>query len=134
MSNHEGNIIKQVQIQATAKGWRLFRNSVGQGWQGKKASVIGRDGEIVQLSGARRVKFGLALGSSDLVGWRPVVITPDMVGKTVAQFVSVECKTREYSKTTPDQDNWLDQVAESGGAAYIARPDGDGISLDQIEK
>jgi hypothetical protein len=89
--------------------------------------------QVVEIAFARRVNYGLAVGSSDLIGWKPVVITPDMVGKTIAQFVCVECKTKAYGATTEEQDNWLDQVAQAGGDAYIARPEGDGVRLYQIE-
>jgi predicted nucleic acid-binding protein len=47
-----------------------------------------------------------------------------MVGQTIAQFVAVECKTERYRRTTEEQDNFLGQVAVSGGAAYLARGDG----------
>jgi len=127
MSNHESNVITIVQIQASAKGWRLFRNSVGMAWQGRiteEQTIKDRSGvplHVIEIAGARRVAYGLAKGSSDLIGWRPVVITPDMVGQTLAQFVSIECKTSAYKNTTDDQDNWLDQVAQSGGFAAVAR-------------
>jgi hypothetical protein len=128
MANHESaKVIPQVLMEATAKGWRLFRNSVGQAWAGKASQGHNGDGERVAIIQApHRITYGLAVGSSDLVGWRPVVITQDMVGKQLAQFVSIECKTRAYGKTTEEQDNWLDQVAGSGGAAYIARENADG--------
>jgi hypothetical protein len=130
MSNtKEAAVVKTVQINASAKGWRLFRNAVGMAWQGK---LVGRGVESVALDGARRVPYGLGVGSSDLVGWRPVVITPDMVGKTVAQFCAVECKTPAYPDTTPEQDAFLDAVAAAGGAAYIARGESDG-SLEMYQ-
>lgn len=128
MGNYEGHIIPKVLVEATKKGWRLFRNSVGLGWQGRvteeqtiKDPKTGAPMHVVELIGARRLHYGLAKGSSDLIGWRPVEITPDMVGQTIAQFCAIECKTKAYGRTTEDQDNWLDQVAQSGGFAAVAR-------------
>jgi hypothetical protein len=129
-NNYEGSVITRVQLDATAKGWRLFRNSTGQGWQGQITEEYtlternGRPVHVVELTNARRVAYGLTRGSSDLIGWRPVIITTEMVGQTIAQFVAVECKTERYRRTTEEQDNFLGQVAGSGGAAYLARGDG----------
>jgi hypothetical protein len=127
-NNHEGAVLAAVMIEATSKGWRLFRNSVGQAWAGKpmNGTKAGGGDAVVVIERARRITYGLAVGSSDLVGWRSVTITPDMVGQTIAQFVSVECKTKAYGKTTPEQDNWLDQIAQAGGAAFLARENTDG--------
>jgi len=125
--NNEGAVITRILIEATKNGWRLFRNSVGLAWQGRPTeeySLAGRSGEsvhVVELAGARRVQYGLCRGSSDLIGWRPLVITADMVGQTVAQFVAIEAKTAQYSRTTAEQDNFLDQVSQAGGFAAVAR-------------
>lgn len=119
MSNHESShVIPQVEVLASSKGWRLFRNSVGEAWVGKAAPVVGGG---IMIKKPQRIKFGLKVGSSDLIGWAPIIVTPNMVGQKIAVFVSIECKTLSYKKTTEDQDNWLDNVAQAGGLAYIAR-------------
>ena len=64
--------------------------------------------------------MGLFPGSGDLIGWRTVTVTPDMVGKPIAQFLSIEVKT-PTGRVRPDQTNWLVQVNLSGGHAIIAR-------------
>jgi hypothetical protein len=64
--------------------------------------------------------MGLFPGSGDLIGWRTVTVTSDMVGKPIAQFLSIEVKT-PTGKVRPDQSNWLEQVNISGGLAIIAR-------------
>lgn len=67
------------------------------------------------------IKAGLGCnGAGDLIGFLPVKITPEMVGKTVAIFMSVEVKT-ETGKIKPDQLLWVDAVKKSGGIACIAR-------------
>jgi len=95
---------------------RLFRNQVGEGYVGKAL----RDPEGVFLSDARHVRMGLFPGSGDLIGWRTLMVTPDMVGKLVAQFLSIEVKT-PTGKIRPDQRNWADQINSAGGLAIIAR-------------
>lgn len=83
---------------------KLFRNNVG----GLKDAQ------------GRYVQFGLHPGSGDLIGWKSVTVTPDMVGHKVAVFVSLEVKT-ESGKVKPDQINWLHQVNEAGGIAAVVR-------------
>jgi hypothetical protein len=89
---------------------------VGEGYVGKAL----RDPEGVFLTDARHVRMGLFPGSGDLIGWRTVTVTSDMVGKPIAQFLSIEVKT-PTGKVRPDQYNWLEQVNISGGLAIIAR-------------
>jgi hypothetical protein len=98
-------------------GLRLFNNPVGEAWMGKTVSQA--NGQIV-LRYPRRVRFGLVPGSSDLIGFRTVVMTPDMVGQRIAQFVAIETKG-PAGRVTKDQKNFLRVVDESGGIAVLAR-------------
>ena len=95
---------------------RVFRNQVGEGYVGKAL----RDPEGVFLRDARHVRMGLFPGSGDLIGWRTLTITSDMVGKPIAQFLSIEVKT-PTGRVRPDQHNWADQITAAGGNAIIAR-------------
>lgn len=99
------------------KGLRLFRNNTGMGWAGK---LLKRDGNLVILSDARPLHAGLIEGSSDIVGWKSVNITPDMVGKRVAIFTAIEVKTGK-GKTSPNQLRFLEAVKVAGGIAGIVR-------------
>lgn len=103
----ETSILQRVQLDASRRGYRLFRNNVGQ---------------LLDARGVP-VRYGLCPGSSDLIGWRELVITPDMVGHTVAQFCAVEVKTAT-GKPTPQQMQFLESVAQAGGVAVIARGEG----------
>lgn len=103
----EQSIMQRVQLEASRKGWRVFRNNVG----------------VLPDRRGVPVRYGLCPGSSDLIGWRELVITPDMVGHTVAQFVAVEVKG-PTGKATPKQMKFLEAVARSGGVAVIARGEG----------
>ena len=134
MAEQENKVIKEVQIAATRSGARLFRNSTGMAWQGQlngEAETL--SGKTVTLKSARRVKYGLAVGSSDLIGWTPLEITPDMIGQTVAVFTAVECKTKSYTKATEAQENFLQVIADAGGLAYIARPGKTEAVMEKVE-
>lgn len=104
---------------------RLFRNSVGLGWVGKswrapsRQTVTVEPGDVV-IRKARPLHAGLFTGSGDLIGWRTVEVTPDMVGQKLAVFVSLEAKegTGEMRR---HQRQWRDQVIEAGGVAAEVR-------------
>lgn len=112
----EPELIRRILLAGTAEGARLFRQNVGQGWAGKAA----HRGSTVVIENARPLHAGLCKGSSDIIGWRPVVITPDMVGQTVAIFVAIEAKTGRL-RTTADQQRFLDAVEKAGGIAGVAK-------------
>jgi hypothetical protein len=95
---------------------RLFNNPVGEAWQGR-SSMAGR---TLTLEHARRIAFGLAPGSCDLIGWRTVTVTPDMVGQTVAIFTGVETKSAR-GRAVEDQRNFIAVLRRAGGIAGLAR-------------
>lgn len=135
--NREGGLLKRILIEATNRGWRLFRNNVGQAWQGRVQTAYPSSTpkgieECVELVGARRVSYGLAKGSSDLIGWQTVRITPDMVGMRLAVFASVEVKSRSYRTLSDDQRTWLAAVKKAGGIAHVVRENADG-TLEWLE-
>lgn len=106
MANAETTLQQQIRLaHGTRPDCRLFRNQVGQ---------------LPDPRTGRAVQFGLARGSADLIGWRTITITPDMVGRQVAVFTSIEVKT-PTGRIRPDQQAWLDTVQAAGGIAGIAR-------------
>lgn len=99
---------------------RLFRNQCGFGHVGR---VVRREPNgIVILAGARPVTFGLTPGSADLIGWRSVTVTPEMVGRKLAVFMGVEVKTARGTQQ-PNQLVWQQVVRQHGGIAIVARTD-----------
>ena len=70
--------------------------------------------------GGRLVHFGLCIGSSDLIGWKTIVITPDMVGRKVAVFTAIEIKTAT-GRLTERQAEFVDRVLDAGGVAGCVR-------------
>jgi hypothetical protein len=74
------------------------------------------------------LRYGLQPGSSDLIGWRTVTITPEMVGQQVAVFTSIEVKT-PTGRVKPEQQQWLDAVQAAGGIAGVARSVEDALRI-----
>lgn len=98
----EAAILAAVRIALSKAGVRIFRNQTG----------------ALRDKQDRLVRFGLCVGSSDLIGWRSILITPDMVGTRMAQFVA--CETKDKTIPTREQRNFLDAVATAGGIAILA--------------
>ena len=70
-----------------------------------------------QNANGRWVQFGLCKGGSDLIGWKQVKITPDMVGETVAIFAAAEVK-RPGKKVTKIQQEFIEIVRKAGAMIY----------------
>jgi len=86
MAHSHTATLKLAQIEATRRGWRLHINTIYRGWTGDLVRQWPtRQGLMVELRRAAFRVFGLGTGTLDLVGWRPLVITADMVGRTIAQ-------------------------------------------------
>lgn len=102
---------------AIGGGAAMFRNNVGTAWTGEATRL--KDGSVL-IRNPRILHAGLAKGSSDLIGWRSITVTPDMVGQPVAVFASVEVKTKT-GRATKEQIHWINTVNAAGGFAGIAR-------------
>lgn len=75
------------------------------------------------------VRAGLeADGSSDLIGWYPVTVTPEMVGKRIAVFCAIEGKS-ETGRVSVKQNNFLRQVTQDGGISGVARDDSELVNI-----
>jgi hypothetical protein len=117
----EGEITESILVEASNQGARLFRQNTGMGWAGK---LVSKRGGSVRLSGARPLRAGLTTGSSDIIGVMPVVITQEMVGKTIGVFTAVEVKYGR-TPTTEEQEVFLRVVRNLGGIAFVAKSLGD---------
>ena len=74
------------------------------------------------------MQFGLCKGSADLIGWKQVTVTPEMVGQQVAVFLSIEVKT-PTGRIRPEQQAWLETVQAAGGIAGVARSVEDALRI-----
>ena len=69
------------------------------------------------------VNAGLGKGSSDLIGWTPIMITQKMVGKKLAVFTAIEVKmpgARTEPKRLFDQTLFIEAIKIDGGFAGFA--------------
>ena len=108
----EQSIQQHIRLTCSTGATRLFRNNTG----------------TLRDQHGRPVSFGLAKGSADLIGWRTVTITPEMVGQQVAVFTSIEVKT-PTGRVKPEQQQWLDAVQAAGGIAGVARSVEDALRI-----
>ena len=116
-----------IMLALSKSGATIFRNNVGMGWTGK--SIRQKDGSILILN-PRPLHAGLTTGSSDLIGWKTITITHEMVGKQFAQFVAVEVKT-STGKPSKEQLHFIEAVKKAGGRAGIARTPDEAIIIIQ---
>lgn len=113
----EAAVQARVRLEAARAGTLTWRNNVGV--------LLDRRGVPV--------RFGLAndsaavnkrFKSADLIGIKPVTITPEMVGATVGQFWSRECKHGgwKYSGNEHEQAQmrWAQLIQAHGGDAGFA--------------
>jgi len=112
----EQQIQQHIRLACSQGNTRLFRNNTG----------------TLKDQNGRPVTFGLAKGSADLIGWRTVTVTPDMVGQQVAVFLSIEVKTAT-GRLRPEQQQWLDTVQAAGGIAGVARSVEDALRIVTAE-
>lgn len=121
----EAKLQSEIQMLVTKNGGRVFRNNVGKAWVGRpnvikrKQQVIVGAGDVV-LYNARPFHAGLCKGSSDLIGWTPILITEKYLGKTLAIFSGLEIKGPR-GRASKEQINFTNTVIEAGGIAAICK-------------
>jgi hypothetical protein len=104
---------------------RVFRNNTGQAWAGRAMRISSYQtvnvgpGDVV-IRNARPFHAGLAIGSSDLIGFRATTITEDHLGRRLGVFAALEVKTPK-GRTTDEQRAFLATVTRFGGFAGIVR-------------
>ena len=95
----ESDILKLCMIEASKLGAIVFRNNTG----------------VLKDKTGRPVKYGLCVGSSDIIGMGP---PPD------SKFLAIEVKV-PGKNPTEKQENFLNVVRANGGIAGVARCPGD---------
>lgn len=97
----EANIVNECLIALSAAGCLAWRQNTGQ--------LPDRNG--------RMIKFGLCVGSSDIIS-----IAPDGV------FCAIECKT-SLGHPTDAQSRFIEAVRRQGGRAGIARSGAEAVAI-----
>jgi hypothetical protein len=114
----EAAVQQQIRMNIAAHGLDLWRNNTGA-CEDKTGRVI-RYG-LMNESHALNQRFK----SSDLVGIRPMLITPEWVGHTVGVFAAIECKESGWKLRPGDargqaQQRFISLVQNNGGFAGFA--------------
>ena len=117
--------LKHILLACSRGPTRLFRCNRGTGWTGKvervaRPTTVTMGPSDVLIRGARPLHAGLNDGNGDLIGWHSIVVTPDMVGRRVAVFASLEGKEGN-GRMSAEQRVWRDQVRAAGGIAEEVR-------------
>lgn len=112
----EANVQAAIRLAAADEGWMLWRNNVGACSDARGRVIrygLGNDSSAVNA----RYK------SSDLIGIRPVTITHDDVGRTIGQFIAIECKSSTWRGVVTEhelaQERYLNLVRSYGGGAQF---------------
>jgi hypothetical protein len=103
----EKHLYNEIRLALTPLGVRLFRNNTGM---------------LRDVRGIP-VRFGLCVGSSDLIGWTPCIIA----GQPTAVFTAIEVKDR--GKPTDEQTKFILAVRAAGGIAGVARNASQAVDL-----
>ena len=91
----ESDLLHAILLVAPTFGARLMRNNNG----------------VLRDVRGNYVKYGLAIGSSDLIGWTMID------GRAI--FTAIECKL-PGKRPTAQQQQFLDAVTAAGGIAAVA--------------
>jgi hypothetical protein len=97
----ESDIQRLIMLALSEAGCLIFRNNVG----------------VLKNAAGIPIRFGLAVGSSDLIGIAPG-----------GRFLAVEIKT-PTGKATPEQLRFIEAVRSRGGIAGIARSPAEALAL-----
>ena len=115
----EAAIQQQIRLKSAEMGTPLLRNNVG--------ACFDDTGRLIRYGlGNDSKQINRVFASSDLIGINPVIITGEMVGRTIGQFMAVECKAsnfkgRESDKRFVAQRNFIEWVNRHGGIGMFAQ-------------
>ena len=121
--NNESDVQQAIQIQAMYQSCSLMRNNSG--------ACTNEEGSFVRYGlGNVSKQHNDRIKSSDLIGITKVVITQEMVGKTLGVFTAIEVKkeawneNKKLDKRETAQLNFINWVKLMGGfAGFANHPD-----------
>ena len=108
----EADVMKIKRLEATENGAWLSRNNVG--------AYIAPNGQMIRYGLANDSKqVNKRTKSCDLIGIKPILITPQHIGMIIGQFIGFECKRQgwKYSGTNEEkgQLNFINIINSYGG-------------------
>lgn len=120
----ETELQQQIRLHLARVGAPVLRNNNG--------ASKDHTGRMIRFGlGNDSAKINKKFKSSDLIGIRPVIITPEMVGQMIGQFLAVEVKHPGWKFPRPTnkaefarcdaQKNFLDWVNKHGGYGVFAQ-------------
>lgn len=116
----ETAVQSRVRVEASRRGVLLMRNNVGAIHDGKTHIRYGLANDSEAINKKNK--------SSDLIGVRPVLITPAHVGCTIGQFVARECKREGWTFAGTDREqaqlNFIKAMQSYGADACFASGEG----------
>jgi len=112
--NQETKIQRAIMLALSEAGCTVWRNNTAGAWIGR---TIHQSGAQVTLADAVMIRFGLCVGSSDIIG-----IAPD------GRFLAVEVKTAT-GRPSKEQLTFINHVRAHGGIAGIARTPAEALEL-----
>lgn len=92
-------------------------------WRNNVGACYDDTGRLIRYGlGNDTAELNRVMKSADLITIQPILITPEMVGRTIGRFVGLECKRSDWHLTPGDergqaQLNWQNVVKRYGGAA-----------------
>lgn len=104
----------------------LFRVNVGTAWTGSEVKKL--PGNRVLIYDARPFSTGLPPGFSDTFGLVKTIITPDMIGDTIGQFLAGEIKAAG-GRVSDKQGAFLQAIQSNGGRAGVWRSVDDALAM-----
>ena len=113
----ESGVLSDIRLEASQCGCRLWRNNVG--------ATYTKRGDFLRYGLANDSEaLNKAVKSADLIGIKPVFITPAHVGTIIGQFISREVKHPAWSYTGNERERaqlaWAEIINELGGNACFA--------------
>lgn len=122
MTISEAALQQVIKLEASKKGLRLWRNNVG--------ATYTQNGSFIRYGLANdSTHVNKKIKSADLIGIRPVVITQEMVGAVIGQFVSREIKRSNWRFNSHDERDvaqlaWANLILSLGGDACFVTNEG----------
>lgn len=121
LATSEAGVQSIIKLEASRKGCRLWRNNLG--------ATHTIDGSFIRYGLANEsTGINQRIKSADLIGIRPVIIEPCMIGWTIGQFMSREIKPANWKYKGTEREKaqmkWAQLILSFGGDACFATGEG----------